>query len=64
MGWGRRSSDIYGPAVGMWKLGRGEENNLNFYRLKCWQGERFVFIRYLVMTGIGGVEERGLDYEQ
>ena len=43
---------------------RGGENKLNFYYLKCWQGERFVFIRYLVMTGIGGVEERGLDYEQ
>ena len=43
---------------------RGGENELNFCILKCWQGERFVFIRYLVMTGIGGVEERGLDYEQ
>ena len=37
---------------------RGGENKLNFYYLKCWQGGRLVFIRYLVTTGVGGAEER------
>ena len=42
MGWGRRSSDIYGQAVGMWKLGRERKKG---------RGEQFKLLLIEMLAG-------------